>query len=186
MRPLVEVLTLSRSKKKVYGTILSLAVLGFVVDQLILDEPRSATAGPADAEQLGVSPAGGPDQPVTRHDMPRQFPENLPDTEWSGSNRNPFTPPPEVLVRRAQRVGGGTEHPPHRTGRRPGEPPSVEEFVTSHRLSGVFVGQSAIVDGRVVLVDSKFDGAVLLRVEGGKAHFQCSDGQAILTLDRRD
>ncbi len=176
---------MSRSKKKVYGAVLALAALGFVVDQLILGEPRSATAGPADAEQLGAPPAGGPDQPVTRHDMPRQFPENLPDTEWSGSIRNPFTPPLEILVRRAQRLSGGTEDPPRRTGRRPGEPPSVEEFVTSHRLSGVFVGQSAIVDGRVVPVAGKFDGAILLRVEGGKAHFQCTDGQAILTLDRR-
>ena len=183
---MVEVLTLSRSKKNVYGAMLGLAVLGLAIDQLVLGEPRSATAGPVDVEQLGISPAGGPDQPVTQHHMPRQFPENLPDTEWSGSIRNPFTPPPEVSARRAQRVDGGTENPPRRAGRRPGEPPSIQEFVTSHRLSGVYVGQSAIVDGRVVTVGRKFDGAVLLKVEGGKAHFQCKDGQATLTLDRRD
>lgn len=177
---------MSRSKRNIYGALLGLAALGLVVDQLVLGEPRSATAGLADIEQLGASPAGDPDQAVTQHHMPRQFPENLPDTEWSGSDRNPFTPPPEVSARRAQRLGGGTEHPPRRAGRRPGEPPSVQEFVTSHRLSGVFVGQSAIVDGKVVLVDSKFDGAVLLKVEGGKAHFRCKDGPAILTLDRRD
>ena len=62
---------------------------------------------------------------------------------------------------------------------------SVADFVAAHRLKGVYVGQSAIVDGRLVQIGTKIDSAELLKVEGNTAHFRCRDGIAVLLLDRR-
>jgi hypothetical protein len=161
------------------------AASAFAVDRWIIGDPKSADAVPIDADTLehALLAEEVPAAPI--HDMPRQFPENLPNMDWSRPMSNPFEPPPEVARRN---LAPDTSEAPEtaRSGRQPGEPPRAAEFVEAHVLSGVFVGQSAIIDGRVVRLGQKVDDAELLRVEGNKAHFQCSDGQATLSLTRRN
>ena len=172
---------MSRTKQKLYGIVLAVVVCGLAVDRFIIGDPRSARAAQADVELFG---AGAVDQEGAAHpyEMPRQFPENLPTIERSRHVRNPFIPP-EVIRRRSM-------DPPQRdqpdVGRRqPGEPLTMDQFIATHRLTGVYVGQSAIVDGRIVQLGRKFDFSPLLKISSNRAHFQCKDGVAILTLDNR-
>ncbi len=160
------------------------AAAAFAVDHWVIGDPKAASAIPIDSETLEQTLLTEADPNEPNYDMPRQFPENLPNRDWSRPMPNPFAPPPEIARRNQAPNTGEAETSP--LGRRPGEPPRSAEFVRAHRLSGVFVGQSAIVDGHVVRVGQKVDDAELLRVEGNKAHFQCSDGQATLSLTRRN
>lgn len=177
---------MSRTKQKLYGTILIVTAAGFAVDHWVIGSPKAADAVPIESETLGHTLLAEADATEPNYDMPRQFPENLPSMDWSRPMPNPFEPPPEVARRNQALDAGAEDSETSRLGRRPGEPPRVAEFVEAHRLSGVFVGQCAIVDGRVVRIGQKIDDAELLRVEGNKAHFQCSDGQATLSLARRN
>ncbi len=177
---------MSKTKQKLYGTIVIVAAAAFVVDHWVIGSPKTANAVSIDSETLEQTliAEANPNEP--NYDMPRQFPENLPNMDWSSPMPNPFAPPPEVALRN-QPPGAGADNPETLPlGRRPGEPPRAADFVKAHRLSGVFVGQSAIIDGRVVRVGQKLDDAELLRVEGNKAHFQCADGQATLSLAHRN
>ena len=175
---------MSRTKQKLYGTILIVTAAGFAVDHWVIGSPKAADAVPIESETLERTLLAEVDATEPNYDMPRQFPENLPSMDWSRPMLNPFEPPPEVARRdRAPDIGSGDSETSS-FARRPGEPPRAAEFVRAHRLSGVFVGQSAIVDGRIVGLGQKVDDAKLLRVEGNKAHFQCSDGQATLSLAR--
>lgn len=177
---------MSKTKQKLYGTIMIVAAAAFAVDHWVIGDPKAADAVPIESETLehALLTEAGPNEP--NYDMPRQFPENLPSMDWSRPMPNPFEPPQEVARRNQTPNTDGEDSETSRLGRRPGEPPRAAEFVAAHRLSGVFVGQSAIVDGRVVRLGQEVDDAELLRVEGNKAHFQCSDGQATLSLARRN
>ena len=175
---------MNRTKQKLYGTVLAVVVCGLAVDLFIVGDPRSARATPPAVELIG---AAAVDQEASAHqyDMPRQFPENLPSVDGSRHVRNPFIPPEVIRRRRSRRAGTVS---PDGAGsqvgrRRPGEPLSVAEFIATHRLTGVYVGQSAIVDGRIVQIGQKFDSSVLVKISGNRVHFQCKDGQAVLTLD---
>jgi len=175
---------MSKTKQKLYGTILIVAVAALGADHLLIGDPKAANAVGIESETLDRALLTEADSTEPSHDMPRQFPENLPSMDWSRPMLNPFEPPPEVARRdRAPDIGSGDSETSS-FARRPGEPPRAAEFVRAHRLSGVFVGQSAIVDGRIVGLGQKVDDAKLLRVEGNKAHFQCSDGEATLSLAR--
>ena len=176
---------MSNTKKKLYGTILIVAAAAFVVDQWVIGGPKAADAVPIESDTLEQALLAEADPTEPSHDMPRQFPENLPNMDWSRPLPNPFEPPVEIARRnRAPDTDSGDSETSRRR-RRPGEPPRAAEFVEAHRLSSVFVGQSAIVDGHVVRIGQKVDDAELLRVEGDRVHFQCSDGQATLSLARR-
>ena len=177
---------MSKTKQKLYGTILIVASAAFAVDHWLIGDPKAADAVPIESETLEhtLLAEANPNEP--NYDMPRQFPEDLPRMDWSRPLPNPFEPPPEVARRNQAPDTAGLDSETSRLRRRPGEPPRAAEFVKAHRLSGVFVGQSAIVDGHVVRIGQKIDDAELLRVEGNKAHFQCSDGQATLSLARRN
>ncbi len=175
---------MSKTKQKLYGTVMVVAAAGFVVDHWIIGDPSAAVAVPIESQTLEQTLLAEADPPETSHDMPRQFPENLPNMDWSRPLPNPFEPPPEVAWRNSAPNTGKGDSETSGLGRRPGEPPRAAEFVRAHRLSGVFVGQSAIVDGHIVRIGRKVDHAELLSVEGNKAHFQCSDGQATLLLTR--
>ncbi len=177
---------MSRTKRKLYGTILIVAAAAFGVDRWVIGDPKAANAVLIESETLEHALLAEADPIEPSHDMPRQFPENLPSMDWSRPMPNPFEPPPEVARRNQAPDTGGRDAETSPLGRRPGEPPRAAEFIEAHRLSGVFVGQSAIVDGIVVRLGQKVDDAELLRVEGNKAHFQCSDGQATLSLARRN
>ncbi len=177
---------MSKTKQKLYGTILIVAAAAFGVDHWVIGDPKAANAVLIESETLERALLAEADPTEPSHDMPRQFPENLPSMDWSGPLPNPFEPPPGVARRNTAPNTGGEDAESSRLGRRSGEPPRADEFVRAHRLSGVFVGQSAIVDGHVVRIGQKVDDAKLLRVEGNKAHFQCSDGQATLSLARRN
>ena len=177
---------MSKTKQKLYGTVLIVAAAAFAVDHWVIGGPKAADAVPIESETLEhtLLDEANPNEP--NYEMPRQFPENLPNMDWSRPVPNPFEPPPEVARRNQVPDSSGGDPETSRLGRRPGEPPRAAEFAEAHRLSGVFVGQSAIVDGRLVRIGQKVDDAELLRVEGNKAHFQCSDGQATLPLTRRN
>ncbi len=177
---------MNRTKQKLYGTILLVASAAFAVDHWLIGDPKAADAVPIESETLEhtLLAEANPNEP--NYDMPRQFPEDLPRMDWSRPLPNPFEPPPEVARRNQTEDAGAGDSETSRLGRRPGEPPRADEFVEAHRLSGVFVGRCAIVDGRVVRIGQKIDDAELLRVEGNKAYFQCSDGQATLSLARRN
>ncbi|MCH8913020.1 MAG: hypothetical protein IIA33_05560 [Planctomycetes bacterium] len=177
---------MSKTKQKLYGTILIVAVAALGADHLLIGDPKAANAVGIESETLERALLIEADSTEPSHDMPRQFPENLPSMDWSRPMLNPFEPPPEVARRNSAPNTGDRDAETAPLRRRPGEPPRVAEFVEAHRLSGVFVGQCAIVDGRVVRIGQKIDDAELLRVEGNKAHFQCSDGQATLSLARRN
>ena len=177
---------MSKTKQKLYGTIMIVAAAAFAVDHWVIGSPKAADAVPIESETLGHTLLAEADATEPNYDMPRQFPENLPSMDWSRPMPNPFEPPPEVARRNQASDTGDRDAETAPLRRRPGEPPRVAEFVEAHRLSGVFVGQCAIVDGRVVRIGQKIDDAELLRVEGNKAHFQCSDGQATLSLARRN
>lgn len=177
---------MSKTKQKLYGTIMIVAVAAFAVDHWVLGDPKAANAVPIESETLERTLLAEADPTEPSHEMPRQFPENLPNMDWSRPMPNPFEPPREVARRNQTPDTGDRDAETSRLGRRPGEPPRAAEFAEAHRLSGVFVGQSAIVDGRLVRIGQKVDDAELLRVEGNKAHFQCSDGQATLSLARRN
>ena len=177
---------MSKTKQKLYGTIMIVATAAFAVDHWMIGDPKSAGAGPIESDTLEHTLLAEADPNQPSYDMPRQFPENLPSMDWSRPVPNPFEPPPEFARRSQAPNTGGEDSESSRLGRRPGEPPRAAEFIRAHRLSGVFVGQSAIVDGRVVRLGQKVDDAELLRVEGNKAHFRCSDGQATLSLARRN
>ncbi len=177
---------MSRTKQKLYGTILIVAAAAFSVDRWVIGDPKAANAVLIESETLEHALLAEADPIEPGHDMPRQFPENLPSMDWSRPVPNPFEPPSEVARRNRVPDTGGRDAETSPLGRRPGEPPRAAEFIEAHRLSGVFVGQSAIVDGIVVRLGQKVDDAELLRVEGNKAHFQCSDGQATLSLARRN
>ena len=177
---------MSKTKQKLYGTILIVAAAAFAVDQWVIGSPKAASAVPIESETLEHTLLTEADPNEPNYDMPRQFPENLPSMDWSRPMPNPFEPPPEVARRNQAPDTGDRDAETSRLRRRPGEPPRAAEFAEAHRLSGVFVGQSAIVDGHLVRIGQKVDDAELLRVEGNKAHFQCSDGQATLSLSRRN
>lgn len=166
------------------------AAAAFVVDHWVIGDPKAVHAVPIESETLEQTLLAETNPNEPNCEMPRQFPENLPSMDWSRPMPNPFEPPLEVARRNQVPKTGGEDSEASRLGRRPGEPPRAAEFVRAHRLSGVFVGQSgtsaAIVDGRLVRVGQKVDHAELLRVDGNKAHFQCSDGQATLPLARRN
>ena len=176
---------MSKTKQKLYGTILIVAAAAFGVDRWVIGDPSAADAFPIESETLEHTLLAKEEATEPSHDMPRQFPENLPNMDWSRPLLNPFEPPVEVARRNPAPDTGGGDSETSRRGRRPGEPPRAAEFVEAHRLSSVFVGQSAIVDGHVVRIGQKVDDAELLRVEGDRVHFQCSDGQATLSLARR-
>ena len=177
---------MSKTKQKLYGTILIVAASAVAVDHWVIGNPKAADAVSIESETLEhtLLVEANPNEP--NYDMPRQFPENLPNMDWSRPMPNPFEPPPEIARRIQAPDTGDRNAETSPLGRRPGQPPRAAEFVEAHRLSGVFVGQSAIVDGHVVRIGQKIDDAELLRVDGNKAHFQCSDGQAILSLTRRN
>ncbi len=177
---------MSRTKQKLYGAILIVAAAAIAVDHWVIGSPKAADAVPIESETLEHTLLAEADPIEPNYDMPRQFPENLPSMDWSRPMPNPFEPPPEVARRNQALDADDGDSETSRLGRRPGEPPRAAEFVEVHRLSGVFVGQCAIVDGRVLRIGQKIDDAELLRVEGNKAYFQCSDGQAILSLARRN
>ncbi len=175
---------MSKTKQKLYGTILIVAAAALGVDHWLIGDPKAASAVPIESETLEHTLLAKEEPTEPSHDMPRQFPDNLPGMDWSRPIPNPFELPPEVARRDPAPETGSEDPETSRLGRRPGEPPRAAEFVEAHRLSGVFVGQSAIVDGRIVRLGQKIDEAELLRVEGDKAHFQCSDGPATLSLAR--
>ena len=176
---------MSRSKKRAYGTLLAMVAVGLFVDRVIIGDPQTARATAVDGLTL-VDQLIGESQPaIPSQDMPRQFPENLQEVLWTGPIPNPFVPPPEIARRRARVEKGDSQNASLTNLRRPGEPPNVAEFVAAHRLKGVYVGQSAIVDGRLVQIGNKVDSAELLMVGGNTAHFHCRDGVAVLQLDRR-
>ncbi len=164
---------------------LAIVAVGLFVDQVIVGEPQAARATAVEGLTLADQLIGNSQSAASSQDMPRQFPETLQEIRWTGPIPNPFVPPPEIARRRAQAETRKPQNISPTNLRRPGEPPSVAEFVSAHRLKGVYVGQSAIVDGRLVQVGNKIDSAELLAVEGNTAHFQCRDGIAVLLLDRR-
>lgn len=176
---------LSRTKKRVYGALLAIMAVGLFVDQVLIGDPQAARASAVEGLTLVDQLIGESDSAGSTQDMPRQFPEDLKEIRWTGPIPNPFVPPPEIIRRQAQIQAGKIQKTSPTTVRRPGEPPGVEDFVTAHRLKGVYVGQSAIVDGRLVQIGTKIDSAELLKVEGNTAHFRCRDGTAVLLLDRR-
>lgn len=176
---------MSRTKKRVYGTMLAIVAVGLLVDQVIIGDPQAARATAVEGLTLVDQLTGKSQSAVSSQDMPRQFPENLQEIRWTGPIPNPFVPPPEIARRQAQLETGNPQKMSSTNLRRPGEPPRVAEFVSAHRLKGVYVGQSAIVDGRLVQIGNKIDSAELLAVEGNTAHFRCRDGIAVLLLDRR-
>ena len=58
-------------------------------------------------------------------------------------------------------------------------------FSRRHQLKGVMlIGDTgtAMIDRDMVDVGEVFDGATLIRVTGSEAHFQCSDGVAVLNV----
>ncbi|MCZ6651707.1 MAG: hypothetical protein O7D91_01585 [Planctomycetota bacterium] len=176
---------MSKTKQKLYGTIMIVAAAAFAVDHWVIGSPKAADAVPIESETLEPTLLAKVNPSEPSYDMPRQFPENLPSMDWSRPMPNPFEPPPEVARRNSAPNTGDRDAETAPLRRRPGEPPRIAEFIEAHRLSGVFVGRSAIVDGHVVRIGQKVDDAELLRVEGNEAHFQCSDGQATLSLARR-
>ncbi len=176
---------MSKTKQKLYGTIMIVAAAALAVDHWVIGAPRAADAVLIESETLEHTLLAEANRDEPNYDMPRQFPENLPSMDWSRPMPNPFKLPPEIARRNLALNTDGADSETTPLGRRPGEPPRAAEFLRAHRLSGVFIGQSAIVDGHVVRIGQKVDDAELLRVEGNKAHFQCSDGQATLSLARR-
>ena len=164
---------------------LAIVAVGLFVDQVIIGDPQAARASAVDGLTLADQLIGKSESAVSSQDMPRQFPENLQEVRWTGPIPNPFVPPPEIARRRAQLETNKSQKISPTNVRRPGEPPSVAEFVSAHRLKGVYVGQSAIVDGRLVQIGNKIDSAELLAVEGNTAQFKCRDGIAVLLMDRR-
>ncbi len=161
-------------------------MLGALADRFIIGDPQAASATQTEPDSLPSVLAVESESPAPGHDMPRQFPENMPELDWSRPIRNPFVPPPEVVRLRNQRISGSTVREPVTTRRRPDELLSVAAFIDAHRLTGVYVGQSAIVDGRIVQLGEKYDASQLLRVESNRAYFQCRDGEAVLSLGRGD
>lgn len=180
---------MSRAKTKLYASFLALAVIGFVVDRVLIGEPHGAEASQPEAAQATDRDGIDPGSLAPQAAIPEPFPTNLQGLDWSGPIRDPFLWPAELARRREQRLSGAQSGQSGVASRRRGEPLAVAQFMKVHSLSGVsVVGKSAmaIVDGRIVEVGQDVDHARLLTVEGNKAYFQCLDGVAVLSVDRRD
>jgi len=175
---------MNRTKKKVYGTVLGVAVVAVLVDRLLIGDPVPASAVAIQSQGGGAGAPAERARPSKSLEMPESFPKDLPPVNWARPGRIPFALPDSIAARRFQRLSGQVQAP-GRPARRPGEPLTVARFLAAHRLNGIFVGASAraIVDGHTVEVGKKLDASVLLRVHGNRAYFKCQDGVAVLLLD---
>ena len=187
---------MSRSKKKIYGAVLVIGLGVVVVDRLTSGGPKSAVAAsqPQANENIAVDPRSSPTTSPTKPTSDKEkkppkevvlFPQKLPEVDWAQAARNPFALPDLLAGRRNSRLSGSDKKDATGIIRRAGDSLSSAHFLQMHTLQGISSGEtpSVIIDGQLVRVGQKFDESVLLKVDGGKAYFQCLDGVAEMSIN---
>ncbi len=179
---------MAKNKKRVYAAVLVIGALALLLDRVLSSSPASALAS---AFKLGSDQAAGDDAllgkdaPVATRLATTAFPRDLPEIGSIAAVRDMFSI--TDAVRRAMpglnsgdeldSESGGTG----KTARRlePGQ------FEKVHRLTGIMLGGEitfAIVDDEWMQVGDHLDGCRLKRIDGNTAWFQCTGGEAILSV----
>jgi len=180
---------MSRRKRTLYLTLITLGGLALAVDRLLLNHPIT---GPEDAlgglgtELLGAAPP--PIRADSREPIPELvFPRPLPDGEEKTAIRDVFSPPPGIFAKPARNQS--TDQNAHADGS--ADSPtrlSSAELTVHHRLTGVLIDGTrsiAILDGGWLRIGEEVDGCRLVALTGQEAEFQCHDGKAVLLISGR-
>jgi hypothetical protein len=168
-------------KQKIYGAVMLLSAVGFLVDRAI----RSAPA-PAAAEQpVAPDPAGPARQtkvtaqnaaPALVEDPSLAYLEKM-SNAWSG--RDIFTPTTNMLLhyRQITEAQQNAEQGP--------APDPAGEFAAAHRLEATFIapeGAMAMVSGQLVHVGDSIAGFRVVRIEPRQVELRRGNDRAVLTI----
>jgi len=167
-------------KKKSYGCVLMLAVLGFIIDRCFFSPPAASAS-------LLVKPTAmlAPQLPATKpptakpaaapaddlHDF-SDLSERLRHAAAAAPQRDPFAPT-GVWLDRIERKS------------REGKPTPVDEFQKRHHLTAIMIGghaNIAIIDGKPVEPGQSVDGFRLTTLHNQSAEFESSGDKVILKL----
>lgn len=176
---------MSRKRKQLYALLLILGGLTFVVNRVILTNgaitPSSVVASPRPhpislnkTQQVSDAPSN------LLPALP--FPQNLPPYDPRYSLRDIFTPFPKRSTTNPSLKSADKNRSDIEKDMRLSR--SVI-FTTQRRLDAVLNSARlniAIIDGQWIRVGDMLDGCKLRKLEGTKAYFLCSDGDAVLNL----
>ncbi|MGD2108923.1 MAG: hypothetical protein PVI86_05980 [Phycisphaerae bacterium] len=178
---------MSKGKKRVYLALMGLGGVALLVDRFILPssgtEPSQALALATDAPNA-VDDVDDPPAPPSLSIPELPFPRALEPLDDPAAVRDLFVPPPSALAPNNEddetdNSGSGPGGPGQDAGLR-----SVD-FITEHRLTGVFIAQGlkiAVVDKEGMQMGDVLDGCELVSIAGNEARFQCPDGDATLKV----
>lgn len=179
---------LSPRKKYIYGAILGLAGIGFVVDRIIGPGPEAAGANePAvespktPAPSPSVAPAAGNNSPSTRNETP-VAPEPL-SPAAQGIKRLPEIAEVRDLFRPVALESASSEVEQAR--RQEAEVDVAAAFIAGHRLEGTYrdgTTRVAMVNGRPLRPGQVLGGFRLERVDSFQAVFRKDGREAVLTM----
>jgi hypothetical protein len=168
-------------RRLIYVAALAAAVAILVADRFLLSHPAlTSAAAPAAGAGSGADP-GGRDAEAGPNDQEWRlpFPAGVQPAAAVALTRDPFALPVELaaLLDATPAAAGAPAAD--------GGPVSKLMFERHHQLKGVIrtdAGESALVGDDTVDVGETYHGAVLLRVTGNEAYFQCVDGEAVLRV----
>lgn len=172
-------------KQAVYGALLAIAGVAFVIDRIYFAEPAKAQAAP----ELPVAPAPTPavslapiaepsDGLISDHlkSLPSIDLKLMPDAfAPSKAWLSAIQPPPATLPSLPPAP------PPDTTDHR------AIAFAAAHKLSAVLKshnGGAAIVDGEMIQVGQMLDGYTLTSIQSGSVRFTSGDSVVDLTMDQ--
>lgn len=176
---------MSRTKKKrIYLGVIGLCGIALLVDRLVITQGASAPAEAfADVHGPNLKPSdvGTGKKTVSIPELP--FPPTLKPMDPAETIRDLFAPPDN---------SGSSSRAGNARGRRgtgskgDSSPTNRQAFLAGYHLKAVLDDprlKIAIVDGLWVRVGQTVGGCRLTKVEGIRACFACSDGEAVLTLE---
>lgn len=168
-------------KRRVYLTVTALAVVGLIVDRLILPSSSSAeaplVARPAtDSTSVIDAPTGS--SATNSASVPElPFPRNLPTWSPDDSIRDIFSPNGSSAISDNHRRRGVV---PDADGHG-----TVAALQRDHRLDAILVNERlkiALIGGRRLGMGQEIGGCQIVSVEGHQVRFRCRDGEGVLTL----
>ena len=176
---------MTKAKKITYLVVIGVGVSGLILDR-VLRSGSSATPARASASENPVPAAGTETESEDSASIfaleVTPFPADLPPVGDTFRGRDPFEMTDSVLKQLSLSIPAEQEQSAEES---PDSSPR-ESFQTRHRLSAVMrVGktQIAVLDGMVLAKGQWLDDCELIQIEDRAVHFDCPDGEVVLTID---
>lgn len=178
---------MTKNKKILYGVVLGLGLLALLVDRMMVDRPKPASAAVA-AATWPATPNPPPDVPQNGASpiesvAAAPFPQTLVQDFLTHPLRDAFTLTPAAVqaMGGADPKGSGDSNGFSSDSSRLG----AAQFGARHKLSAVLETGGfglAVVDGQWITMGDALDACKLIEITGRQAVFECHDGTVTLEV----